>query len=278
MNIKEIIGYKLKDEKFREAAERISVAGLIDLDKGGYHVRAKTAIEDLFRYLEILDEWFEPVFKEDFELGLYQWYIAKYADQLIYRTGNAENVGFIGGEWSELLVCSSPNEFRLATQEELIKAFVKESEKRGYKVGVRTQYGVIDNDNDGKVWEHEFDLDENCFYYHNICVYDDGKWAEIKPEREVVGFIVKHKKFVKPAKSLINDPNFRENYFESNVKEYGFNFTANNGKSGYDKMFRDLGILDKWFKPVYAPKTEIPISLQKAIDELGEEKILKILK
>lgn len=186
MSKKEIIGYKLKDDIYKSSAERISISGLCDLDKAGYHVRVRTALEEIFSRLGLLDLWFTPVCKKELELETEMWYKAKQHPQLIYRTGDNQNMGFINDKWSDSLLCYSADEFRPATEEELVVAFTKEAEKRGYKVGVETEYGVIMKtcSIDGERFEHEFYFEENHFYYHNICIFDNGDWAEIKDNEE----------------------------------------------------------------------------------------------
>ena len=72
---------------------------------------------------------------------------------------------------------------------ELLAKMVKEAELRGFKVGAITEHGQINNS-----YEHEL-LEDGTFYYHNIKVFDNGRWIGVNKTEET-------KKSIDSAKSL----------------------------------------------------------------------------
>jgi len=54
------------------------------------------------------------------------------------------------------------------------KKWAKEAEKRGFALGVNTELGVVTDTN-----EHEYNEEEDVFFYHNIKAYYKGKWTTV---------------------------------------------------------------------------------------------------
>jgi len=58
------------------------------------------------------------------------------------------------------------------TSKNELNEFIKEAEKRGFAVGVKTIHGEIIN-----CYDHEL-TSSGDFFYHNIRVFKNGKWLE----------------------------------------------------------------------------------------------------
>lgn len=65
-----------------------------------------------------------------------------------------------------------------------VKKFEKEAEKRGFAVGVNTDYGVVTDGNNSE-WNEEHDT----FFYHNIKAYHKGVWTNVLPTTTVASAI-----------------------------------------------------------------------------------------
>ena len=82
-----------------------------------------------------------------------------------------------------------PNRWQLATEEEVSEALINEAKKRGYKEGVRCQFGLIKEIRTIETNDFEFKLE-----YNTLCIkrksgnadiiFKNGKWAEIIEELE----------------------------------------------------------------------------------------------
>lgn len=74
------------------------------------------------------------------------------------------------------------------TEEEKVKLaeFIAEAERRGFAVGVNTKHGVIHDKRPGTSEYQDHELlsheGEYHFFYHNIKVFNSGKW--IKPLKQ----------------------------------------------------------------------------------------------
>ena len=133
------------------------------------------------------------VVEKEFTLELGKDYVHKYYDGhiVIERVGDYDNRGFLFGEFSENMPCSEPEQWRLATETEVRKAFKEDCVRRfgvGWKdVKIKNHAGsmtssfnkgnyevsIIKSSSSGwKVWNR------------NGVLYVDGKWAEIKEEPE----------------------------------------------------------------------------------------------
>lgn len=92
---------------------------------------------------------------------------------------NGKSSGRIGwnkqGQFRNDLDDSLDEFVELAPMEMVALAFEVEAKKRGYALGVNTEHGLIESDD-----EHEYDcrgVDEDYFFFHNIKVYKNGDWG-----------------------------------------------------------------------------------------------------
>jgi hypothetical protein len=123
---KEIIGYNLKEPKFRPLAEVI-IPSLLAYETP--HLRLQSSIEEIKSY-GVLDIWFEPVYKEKFKVGDYLYCItrpfltATARAGTIYKVVEADTLelenGFRVIGHSDYTSC-----FRLATKEEIEKSIIR---------------------------------------------------------------------------------------------------------------------------------------------------------
>ena len=113
-------------------------------------------------------------------------YINISADSLIVidRIGDDENRGFYGKAYSNSLFCNCPEEWREATEEEVIKAFKKYLIKRygadWETMKIKGQYAdAYSSKNDG-LWEVKFSKYDDGWgvYNKNGLLYYNGIWAE----------------------------------------------------------------------------------------------------
>lgn len=124
------------------------------------------------------------LFKTKLEVG--KWYKAEshkafmFIDKIsisgVYGYG-FDYKGNYTNEWNAYFPLNS--EYTLATEEEVKEALVKEAKKRGFKEGVNVKSvngteGIITNN-----YKHEFKVNNNRFYFHNMSVFENGVWAEI---------------------------------------------------------------------------------------------------
>ena len=124
-----------------------------------------------------IEKEFPKVFKEN-DLVAGKWYNSKENESaLLCYDPKGNHFGFNNiGIWTTIYGLIK-SEMITATDKEVKKALIKEAEKRGFKVGILTKYGVINS-----TYEHEFRPKENVFYFGNIKVFRKGKWAEIIKE------------------------------------------------------------------------------------------------
>lgn len=118
----------------------------------------------------------------DSELQVGKWYGArngKSRDIVSMFRYNGKSSGRIGwneqGQFRNDLDDSLDEFVELAPMEMVTLAFEAEAKKRGYALGVNTEHGLIQTDD-----EHEYNcrgVDEDYFFFHNIKVYKDGDWG-----------------------------------------------------------------------------------------------------
>jgi hypothetical protein len=103
-----------------------------------------------------------------------------------------------------------------ATNEEVKETLTKEAIKKGFEIGVKTEYGVINNN-----YKHEFRPKTNVFYFGNIEVFNNGKWAEIIKEPIVKDVLEagKYYKLLHSTTGCLIISNFNGNL---NTNQYGF--------------------------------------------------------
>jgi len=93
------------------------------------------------------------------------------------------------GNWSSSdNRCLYGDDFRLATNEEVLEALSKEAVKRGFKEGVKVTHvnkGNVGNFNVSepfKLDSKNYTFTSGMLFKNNICLFIDGKWAEIIEE------------------------------------------------------------------------------------------------
>ena len=138
---------------------------------------------------ELLKEFIPEAFENELEFG--KWYISE--NYLVYYLGNykCNCIKLSDGKWIENVYHSLSNHlksYRLATEEEVVKALINEAIKRGYKKGVKCKFGtskeirVIETNN------FFFDFNSNKLYLRHSSgdnadeIFRNGFWAEIIKE------------------------------------------------------------------------------------------------
>jgi hypothetical protein len=123
-----------------------------------------------------IEKEFPELFKMD-ALVVGKWYKS---DNCLFNYQKQSSVyGFFRGKWIQQN-WSWSNYYKdviLATHKEVEEALIKEAKKRGFKEGLVTKYGEITNR-----YEHNFNSRDKSFHFHNIMVFENGKWAEIIKE------------------------------------------------------------------------------------------------
>jgi hypothetical protein len=104
------------------------------------------------------------------------WYW--WENNLLYYNNGEETYGFWDGKWCDNLAFSTLSGKIPATNKEVETALIAEAEKRGFKVGVKVKtvkgyVGTITNNH-----TPSFEAERNWFYYNNMMVFDNGKWAK----------------------------------------------------------------------------------------------------
>ena len=132
---------------------------------------------------ELLKEFIPEAFKNELKFG--KWYISE--RYLVYYLGNykCNCIGLRDGKWIENVyhsLSSHLKNYRLATEEEVREALIKEAKKRGYKKGVKCKFGAVEHIRTLKTNEFKFVknelviLDSKGF---GDVIFKNGKWAEI---------------------------------------------------------------------------------------------------
>lgn len=163
---------------------------------------------------EQLEEWFPEAFKTELEVG--KWYLIdgnKCGIYGLFLLGNfsgeeqSSNYGFtFSGKWADDLTLyhnDLKTYTRLATPEEVETALINEAKKRGYKGGIKLSplqhcSNSIDTEKEdvykfiakvsGEIG-HRLEL-------NGTGIYQDGKWAEILPQKKTVAPMEKALKII----------------------------------------------------------------------------------
>ncbi len=135
---------------------------------------------------ELLKEFIPKAFENELEVG--KWYISE--RYLVYYLGNykCNCIEFSDGKWIEnvhhSLSCHLKN-YRLATEEEVVKALINEAIKRGYNKGVKCKFGTSKEIRTIETNKFFFDFNSNKLYLRHSSgdnadeIFRNGFWAEI---------------------------------------------------------------------------------------------------
>lgn len=135
---------------------------------------------------ELLKEFIPEAFENELEFG--KWYISKH--YLVYYLGNykCNCIKLSDGEWIENVYHSLSGHlksYRLATEEEVVKALINEAIKRGYKKGVKCKFGTSKEIRTIETNKFFFDFNSNKLYLRHSSgdnadeIFRNGFWAEI---------------------------------------------------------------------------------------------------
>lgn len=143
---------------------------------------------------DIIEQWFTEVFETKLEVG--KWYFNdETLDYLICYQTKEKSYGFIDCVYSNdwYFDVNDKQKTRLATEEELKEALIKEAKKRGFKEGVKFQNfnGTIQTI-EGELYFNRGSKQIHCHtpkeeWYNegsnsNPYIFYNGKWAEIIEE------------------------------------------------------------------------------------------------
>jgi hypothetical protein len=162
-----------------------------------------TELEKLKKEREEIDKKIEALANKLPENG---WLKHKYSPTLINKNGDNTGFGFNKrGDWEyscNWSFYSYPNNWRVATEEEIKSALIAEAKKRGFKEGVMVNRSKEFIDNAGlsgfygcsvKIYNDvfEYDKDHDVLYLDTYLIYHKGQWAEvIKEEIKIAGEVV----------------------------------------------------------------------------------------
>ena len=133
---------------------------------------------------ELLKEFIPDAFEAKLEVG--KWYISEY--YLVYYLGNykCNCIELSYGEWIENachLLSGHLKSYRLATEEEVREALIKEAIKRGYKKGVKCKFGTSKEIRTIETNKFFFDFNSNKLYLRHSSgdnadeIFRNGFWA-----------------------------------------------------------------------------------------------------
>ena len=145
---------------------------------------------------ELLQEFIPEAFETKLEVG--RWYKLKDNPKILALYDcfkhhrpyaylfNAKGDYEYKVEWS---LFELPTYWELATEEEVSEALINEAKKRGYKEGVRCQFGLIKEIRTIETNDFEFKLEYNtlgikCKNGNADIIFRSGKWAEIIEQAE----------------------------------------------------------------------------------------------
>jgi hypothetical protein len=126
-----------------------------------------------------IEEEFPKLFKKEEKAN--GWYKDTTIDKwcMFFENGIMKYGVSTLGRWSEDLnipYTLMDNDYK-ATDKEVGDALIKKAKKKGFEIGIKTEYGAINNN-----YKHEFRPKTNVFYFGNIEVFNNGKWATIIKE------------------------------------------------------------------------------------------------
>lgn len=200
MKEKEIIGYKLKEDCKQYEKVAFELAGkngskdswdLID----GYHFTATSTNAQKLKAAGVLDLWFEPVYKED-ELKVGDWVIVLKDDD---HYGNSEKCpqrinridthGWYSLHFNNGLTNTYKN-IRKCTTQEIQNFLIEQAKSKGFVDGLSLNNVISAKGETDFVscirnnWDYNLQTDTLCTA--GVSIYEKGKWATIKPQKEVV--------------------------------------------------------------------------------------------
>jgi len=168
----------------------------------------KEQILELQKYATVsvskkIKNWFPDAFKEELEVG--KWYrLSANKDVIVFykekatdfNLFNAKGYGFYMNNWEDIrrywTLTSDPQDWALATPQEVETALINEAKKRGFVEGVECNHILYDLYFGSKInIENEdfvFDVKDNSLDYSNqnqsYRIFKDGVWAKIIEQKE----------------------------------------------------------------------------------------------
>jgi len=138
---------------------------------------------------ELLKEFLPEAFENKLEVG--KWYISEH--YLVHYLGNykCNCIELSNGGWIENMYHSLSGHlksYRLATEEEVVKALINEAIKRGYKKGVKCKFGTSKEIRTIETNKFFFDFNSNKLTikhssdYNADVIFHNGKWEKIIKE------------------------------------------------------------------------------------------------
>lgn len=175
----------------------------------------KKFIKDAYngKFGSICDDWKEtieehyPEFKNKLEVG--KWYKYKKWNDIMFMTEpdnlKVKGYGFDNGCWFDNRstnmyygFTNKSENWTLATKDEVEKAFIAEAEKRGFDKNDASNVVCLKGYNKYKTQEHYKDVNSGFEYEHregqlwiinscflSVCIFDNGKWAEIITKKKM---------------------------------------------------------------------------------------------
>jgi len=172
-------------------------AEIISYKQPLYQLTAKEVVH-AYENPEYLKDQFKECFETELEVG--KWYKS---DEKLFKSiicitkiqqcdgyRKVYYYGIVNEEFRSNYFANEDieNNLQPGTEYEIKSALVKEAIKRGFKLGVEviapkgTEGFIIDG------FKHEFIINSNQLYFHNMIVFDNGIWAQLKtytiPEAE----------------------------------------------------------------------------------------------
>lgn len=196
---KELIGYKLRDEKLKDAVDAIVGFHLIskEWDKENMFFSCFTGLKKLGE-AGVLNNWFTPVYKEEVSLVVGRWYflkdfVPKPNALICFQGGDKEHYGFGQFGWTEHF--GNSRDIRSlkpvpATDKEVFEAMFAEVKKR-YKKGDKIicldcpQVGYESLTLEGLEFSDGLFWSKSTYEGHgeDSCIFKNGKWAEILEDK-----------------------------------------------------------------------------------------------
>ena len=136
---------------------------------------------------ELLQEFIPEAFENELEFG--KWYISEH--YLVYYLGNykCNCIELRDGEWIENVYHSLSGHlksYRLATEEEVVKALINEAIKRGFNnignLKIKNTFGGISNGFVTLTNDFYYDYKGNTLSLDCALIFNNGVWAEIIEE------------------------------------------------------------------------------------------------
>ena len=136
---------------------------------------------------ELLKEFIPEAFETKLEVS--KWYISEH--YLVYYLGNykCNCIRLSDGKWIENMYHSLSGHlksYRLATEEEVREALIKEAKKRGFNnicdLKIKNIHGVISNRYSTINNNFYYDYKSNTLQLDSAIIFKNGKWAEIVKE------------------------------------------------------------------------------------------------